>query len=138
MICPDFRGRGFSDHDPNLQNYDATRDASDTIELLDELGITSPVVIGTSLGGIVTMVIAHEHAERIAAAVMNDIGPELDPRGVMRIMQYVGAAAPVKTWDDAVASCRANYESALPDLTEEEPRRAPTWRDVRYTVGRDR
>ena len=118
VICSDFRGRGFSDHDSNLQNYHPTRYASDTVELLDELDIASAIVIGTSLGGIVTMVISHEHAERVAAAVLNDIGPELDPRGAMRIAQYVGATAPVKTWDDAVAGCRTNYESALPDLSE--------------------
>ncbi len=120
VICPDFRGRGYSDRDPNPQNYHPTRYASDTIELLDELGMANIIVIGTSLGGLVAMVMAREHAERIAAVVLNDIGPELDPRGIMRIAQYVGAAAPVKDWDEAVANCRTNYALAFPDLDDEE------------------
>lgn len=118
VICCDFRGRGHSDRDPNPQNYQPGRYAEDTIELLDALGIAQVAVIGTSLGGIVAMVLAHGHGERLAAVVLNDIGPELDPRGVARIAQYVGAPVSVQSWDEAVAQCRASYEIAFPDVSD--------------------
>jgi pimeloyl-ACP methyl ester carboxylesterase len=118
VLCPDFRGRGYSARDPSPENYHAVQYAKDTFALLDDADVSRTAIIGTSLGGIVAMVMTHQDATRIAGVVMNDIGPELDPRGVTRIAQYVGAAHDVGDWDDAVAQCRASYEAALPGLAD--------------------
>ena len=75
MIAPDFRGRGMSDRDPEPARYLPTTYAADVLQLLDELAIDRAVFVGTSLGGLVTMLIAATQPQRIAATVLNDSGP---------------------------------------------------------------
>ena len=54
--------------------------AGDVIEMLDHLGIPKAIFVGTSLGGLVTMAIAAMAPQRIAARILNDVGPDVDPR----------------------------------------------------------
>jgi pimeloyl-ACP methyl ester carboxylesterase len=109
VIAPDFRGRGMSDPDPNSSNYVPPTYARDVLQLLDELEIGEAVFVGTSLGGIVTMLIAAEQPDRIAASILNDVGPELDQRGIDRIRGYVGKPMRFRDWSDAADYvCRIN------------------------------
>ena len=85
VIAPDFRGRGRSARDPNPANYLPKTYADDILQLLDELAVDRAIFVGTSLGGIVTMLIAAAQPQRIAATILNDVGPELDERGLDRI-----------------------------------------------------
>lgn len=85
VIAMDFRGRGRSDRDPRPENYVPATYAADVIELLDHLGIDRALFVGTSLGGLVTMIVAAIDARRIAGAILNDVGPELDDAGLERI-----------------------------------------------------
>jgi pimeloyl-ACP methyl ester carboxylesterase len=101
VIAPDFRGRGASAYDPDPSRYSPATYAADVLQLLDELEIARAVFVGTSLGGLVTMLIAAVQPDRIAAAVLNDIGPELDPRGLDRIRSYVGKPKRFRDWDEA-------------------------------------
>ncbi|OFX04892.1 MAG: hypothetical protein A3E78_05745 [Alphaproteobacteria bacterium RIFCSPHIGHO2_12_FULL_63_12] len=87
------RGRGRSDHDPDFRNYFPTTYVRDVLAALDQLGLARAIFVGTSLGGIVTMLTAALAPERIAGAVINDVGPELAPEGIARIAGYVGANA---------------------------------------------
>ena len=82
MLTVDFRGRGYSDYDPNWQNYNPLTYVADVWTLLDLLHINRIIVVGTSLGGLCAMVMAAQHSERVAGVVMNDIGPEIDPVGL--------------------------------------------------------
>lgn len=116
VITPDLRGRGRSDHDPDWRRYRLDVYVADMVALLDALGVSSVVVVGTSLGGLVGMFLAAGHRARVAGLVLNDIGPELDPRGMLRIANGVGAARAVATWEEAAADARTANELALPDL----------------------
>ena len=90
VIALDFRGRGLSDYDPISARYNPLTYAGDVIQLLDTLMISEAVFVGTSLGGLVTMVIAAMTPQRINGAILNDVGPDIDPGGIERILSYVG------------------------------------------------
>jgi len=76
------------------------------------------VVIGTSLGGIIAMGLALVAPQRLAGVVLNDVGPEIDQRGIDRIRGYTGKLPPVKSWADAAAQARAIYSIAMPEYTD--------------------
>lgn len=124
VYCVSLRGRGRSDYDPNYANYFPTTYARDVVQALDQLGLPRAIFVGTSLGGIVTMLVAGAAPQRIAAAVINDIGPELAPEGIARITGYVGGRAEddkglVADFDAAVAKIRAINEPAFPGRDDE-------------------
>ena len=108
VIALDFRGRAASDYDPVPARYNPMTYAGDVIELLDKLGISEAIFVGTSLGGLVTMVIAATASQRIAAAIINDVGPDVDPGGISRILTYVGKDVRFKSWDEAADTISAN------------------------------
>ena len=108
VIAPDFRGRGMSDRDPQPARYLPPTYAADVLQLLGELGIDRAVFVGTSLGGLVTMLVAATQPQRITATILNDVGPELDQRGLDRIRSYVGKPVRFGGWDEA-----ARYISAI-------------------------
>jgi len=102
VIAVDFRGRGQSARDPNSAQYVPGTYAADVIQLLDELGVGEAVFLGTSLGGLVTMIVAQVAPERIAGVLLNDVGPELDLSGIDRIKTYVGKPVVFRDWDEVV------------------------------------
>lgn len=103
VICPDLRGRGRSQRDTDATRYRPDRYVADMICLLDTLGVKQLTVIGTSLGGMMGILLMAAHPQRVCALVINDMGPVIDPVGIARIINYVGKTAPVENWDDAVA-----------------------------------
>ena len=90
LIRPDYRGRGYSDYDPDPLNYSVQVEARDALELLDHLSIDSVSVIGTSRGGMIAMFIAATAKHRLTGVLLNDIGPDIDPDGIGRICEYIG------------------------------------------------
>ena len=102
----EFRGRGGSDYDPLPSRYNPLTYAGDVLELLDTLGIDRAIFVGTSLGGLVTMAMASIAPDRIHAAILNDVGPELEDVGIDRIMTYLGQDARFATWEDAAQPSR--------------------------------
>jgi len=115
LIVPDQRGRGLSQWDPDPAQYRPDVYAQDMLALLDGLGIGRAGMIGTSMGGLMAMVM---HALRPGLAqgiVFNDIGPVLDPEGIARIQGYVGPLGPMTGWDEAAERCRAINAAAFPD-----------------------
>jgi pimeloyl-ACP methyl ester carboxylesterase len=120
VIAVDVRGRGQSARDPVAANYHPGTYATDIVTLMAQQGIASAVFIGTSMGGLITMVLAAFAPQAIAAAVLNDVGPELSPVGIARISGYVGQGKPVESWADAAAYAKAINASAFPDAPEAE------------------
>lgn len=119
VIAPDVRGRARSARDPDWHNYTPVFYAGDMWRLLDELRIERVALVGTSMGGIMAMLMAVQQPQRIAAVVLNDIGPAVDPAGLARIAAYAGAAPqPLRDWRDAEAQMRTRYGEALPGLDE--------------------
>ena len=132
VLALDFRGRGRSDFDPDYRNYFPTTYAEDVVEWLDRLKIKSAVFCGTSLGGIVTMVLAGQTPKLFAGAIINDIGPEVSQDGIHRISQYVGKLKPAENWGDAIANVKVMFEVACPDAD------AATWDGITrrtYRIG---
>src|SRR4029079_11714841 len=99
VVALDFRGRGDSDHDPLPARYTPLTYAADVQQLLDHLGIGQAIFVGTSLGGLVTMSLALLAPQRVAAAVLNDVGPELGQAGLGRIPDYGRTGARLRRWD---------------------------------------
>ena len=120
VICLDLRGRGNSEWDPDPSRYRLDIYVSDVMALLAELGINKFISFGTSLGGMITFMIAAMHPGVLIGAIINDIGPEIDPTGIKRIKSYVGGGTPAQTWDDAVAIVKAASQVSFPKFTEDE------------------
>ena len=120
VLSPDFRGRGKSDYDKDWQNYHPARYVDDVMLLLRELEIDRFIALGTSLGGWMTMLMAHREPGRIAAAVLNDIGPELNPEGLARVAAGAGKLDRVATLDAAIEQAKGFYDLAFPDWTEDQ------------------
>lgn len=114
VIALDFRGRGASDYDPLPARYNPLTYARDVLELLDALAAPEAVFVGTSLGGLVTMTIAATAPKRIAASILNDVGPELADAGLERIRSYVGKDIRFVSWDEAAIAIAANQGPAFP------------------------
>lgn len=120
VLALDFRGRGESDYDPLPARYNPLTYAGDVLELLDGLNIDQAVFVGTSLGGLVTMTLAVTAPQRIAAAILNDVGPELNQAGLDRIQSYVGKDERFASWDVAARAIAANQSVAFPKYDERE------------------
>ena len=119
IIALDYRGRGRSQFARDASHYSVAVEAVDVRQVLAALGITRAIFIGTSRGGLITMLLALTAPELIEAVILNDIGPVLETAGLLRIASYVGKGALPKTMDEA----RARIKETNPDftdLTEEE------------------
>jgi pimeloyl-ACP methyl ester carboxylesterase len=120
VLCADLRGRGGSQHDPHWQNYHPGSYLTDLALLLAHAGAPRVVLLGTSLGGILSMLMAATQPAAVGGVILNDVGPEVAPEGLQRISTYVGRHALVANWAEAVAQTRATYEFALPGLSDAE------------------
>jgi pimeloyl-ACP methyl ester carboxylesterase len=131
VIVMDVRGRGQSDRDPKPAHYHPRYYARDVIGFMADLRIPRAVFLGTSMGGLITFVVALLRPKLIAAAILNDVGPAVDPAGIQRIQSYAGKAPDVRTWDDAADYCRVINGGSLPqNLAEDWQRMARrTFRD---------
>jgi pimeloyl-ACP methyl ester carboxylesterase len=119
VVAPDMRGRGKSANDPDPAHYVPAVYAQDVLALMDKLEIAKAVFIGTSMGGIITMVLAAIAPDRVAASVLNDVGPRLSASGIARIASYVGKTQPVATWDDAAGKVRETVGAAYPERADD-------------------
>ena len=120
VLVPDVRGRGRSDRDPEPANYVPKTYARDVLGLLDALGIARAVFIGTSMGGIVTMALSAIRRRAVAAAIFNDVAPEIAPEGVARIASYVGKSVEIASWDEAASYVRRINGLAFPNYGDDD------------------
>jgi len=98
LICVDLRGRGESGHARDPMTYVPLTYLQDMEALIAEQKLERFVLFGTSLGGLITMLLAAGGSARIAGALLNDIGPEIEARGLERIRSYVGRSQNWPTW----------------------------------------
>jgi pimeloyl-ACP methyl ester carboxylesterase len=141
VLAVDVRGRGASAYDPDPSHYVPAVYAADVLALMDALAISRAVFIGTSMGGLITMVIGALRPSAIAATVLNDVGPELAPEGLARIGGYVGGGEPIEDWTAAAAYARRLNEAAFPHYGADRwmafARRLFTEKDGRPTLDYD-
>lgn len=117
IIMVDLRGRGLSEYAKDSSTYNPKQYVSDIIMLMDELDIPKAIFFGTSLGGIITMLMARLYPARVAGALLNDIGPELDQKGLDRIADHVGQGRSFDTWAHAGRDMAENSSDIFPDFT---------------------
>lgn len=111
----DLRGRGDSAYAKDPMTYVPLTYVQDIALLLDSLGWRRFAVIGTSLGGLVAMLLAGTMADRFAGAVLNDVGPQLEPAGLARIRAYVGSVSSQPTWLHAARQTATQNAAVYPD-----------------------
>jgi pimeloyl-ACP methyl ester carboxylesterase len=115
VICVNLRGRGESGYSRNAATYQPMTYLLDVEAVLKELGIERFVAFGTSLGGLVTLMLAAARPGRVAGALLNDIGPEIEAAGLDRIRSYVGKSQSWPTWLHAARELAEGQASVYPD-----------------------
>lgn len=114
IISVDQRGRGLSEYDPIYTNYNPAVYVQDMFTLIEHLGLNDILLFGTSLGGLMAMMMASMQPSKIRGLILNDICPELAPEGLERIQNYVGDVQPVLSWQDAAEVTRGINGVAFP------------------------
>jgi pimeloyl-ACP methyl ester carboxylesterase len=120
VFALDYRGRGLSDHDPNWRNYTPLVEAHDVLTAVAALGIEQAIVVGTSRGGIIAMLLGALRPGLLAGIVLNDIGPIVEGTGLARIKNYLKRRKPARDWAEAEALVREAVGSQFPSLSNDD------------------
>jgi pimeloyl-ACP methyl ester carboxylesterase len=113
----DCRGRGASDYAPSWKDYAVPIEMLDVQDFMTVHQLHGAGILGTSRGGMITMVMAAAQPSLIGAVVLNDIGPVIENEGLTRIAGYVGKTPTPRTWQDAarqVETANARYFPSVP------------------------
>jgi pimeloyl-ACP methyl ester carboxylesterase len=120
VVTFDYRGRGRSQWDQNRDNYNPLTEMNDVLDGMTALGIPRAIIVGTSRGGIVAMLMAVARPTALAGVVLNDIGPVIEARGLARIKTYVGRTPVPDDWADAVHILKRLHGAQFPAWSEAE------------------
>ncbi len=120
VIVPDQRGRGQSDWDANPDHYQPGYYVGDMLGLLTSLEVGPVVVLGSSMGGLMAMMLASAQPGKVVAAIINDIGPDLGAEGLDRIREYIGGGPAATDWADAARMTRAAHGATFPTMRNED------------------
>jgi pimeloyl-ACP methyl ester carboxylesterase len=120
VVAADQRGRGRSDWDPVPANYTPAVYVQDMLGLLDHLSIDRAAIIGTSMGGLMAMIMGVMAKDRMTGAVINDVGPDIEAAGLARIASYTGKTKAVTNWIEAAQTAEFINEVAFPDYGAED------------------
>ncbi len=106
VVCLDYRGRGRSEYDPDWRNYRSLVILNDVIQLLAANNLHRVVICGVSFGGLLAMALAAAAPTLLAGVILDDVGPELDPSGIARIVEYISNDPRPPDWPSAVAALK--------------------------------
>ena len=114
VLVPDIRGRGQSDYADDSATYQVATYIADVHALLAHEGVDRAIFIGTSMGGLMTMLMAEATPDIVGGAVLNDIGPVVEAEGLARIRGYLGKGGSYPTWMHAARSLEEHHSEAHP------------------------
>lgn len=118
VLCADQRGRGNSEYAKDSATYTPPTYVEDMKALLAHAGVDKVILIGTSLGGLMSMIMAASMGDKLQAIIINDIGPDLAPDGISRILEYVGKVRKFASWEEAAAEIKELQGAAFPNLPD--------------------
>ena len=98
VITVSLRGRGESGYAKDPLSYVPLTYVQDIDALLRHAQLNRIALIGTSLGGLLAMMMAPTHGHEIAAVLLNDIGPEIAPQGLARVRAHIGRTSAWPSW----------------------------------------
>jgi pimeloyl-ACP methyl ester carboxylesterase len=119
VLALDSRGRGLSDYDSDAKNYSLPVELADLIAMLAAREAQPAVFVGSSRGGLLTLLLAAVQPSSIAGAILNDIGPVIEPRGLMRIKGYVGKTPQPRNDEEGAEILRRMFDHQFPALTHD-------------------
>jgi pimeloyl-ACP methyl ester carboxylesterase len=120
VIAIDSRGRGQSEYDKNPDNYNVVTELGDIVTILSALGIARAIFVGSSRGGILTMLLAATQPAVIAGAVLHDIGPVIEPMGLARIKSYIGKLPQPRNFTEGGEILGRLFGDHFPKLTKDD------------------
>jgi len=120
VLVPEMRGRGLSEYAKDTATYNPLTYVADIEALMVQEEIERFVAIGTSLGGLMTMLLAAKNPDCIAGALFNDIGPDVEAKGIDRIREYVGQGRSFPSWMHAARALQEIHSPSYPKFELED------------------
>lgn len=118
VLAMDYRGRGLSGYDPDWKRYDLMVELDDLMAMLTALGIERAIFLGTSRGGLLTMLSAIVRPQAIHAAILNDIGAVIEAQGLARIRGYVGKIPQPRSYEQGVMTLKQIFGAQFPEESD--------------------
>jgi pimeloyl-ACP methyl ester carboxylesterase len=136
VLALDYRGHGQSQYDRNPKNYAIRVALADLSAVLAAFEITSAIFVGTSFGGVLAMMLAVLPPAAVAGVILNDIGPVMEPRGLIRIKSYVGKLPIARNFEEGAEILRWLFEAQFTKLAPQDwvAFAQRTWREGHSTL----
>jgi pimeloyl-ACP methyl ester carboxylesterase len=120
VLALDYRGHGQSKYDHDPDNYTLPVTLADLSGVLTALEIAPAIFVGTSYGGLLAMMLAVLRPTAIAGVILNDIGPVIEPQGLLRIKGHVGKLPIPRNFEEGAEILRWLFDAEFPKLAPQD------------------